>query len=58
MDNLKELPLGFGMALSQHPEAMTRFSDMSEPEKKEVLSQLHDIKSKQEMKSFVAGLAR
>ena len=58
MDNLNELPLGFGMALAQHPKAMERFANMSESEKEEVLSQLHSIKSKQEMQSFVADLAR
>ena len=28
MDNLNELPLGFGMALAQHPKAMERFANM------------------------------
>ena len=27
---MEELPLGFGMALAQHPEAMARFSALSE----------------------------
>ncbi len=58
MDNLNELPLGFGMALAQHPEAMERFANMSESEKEDVLSQLHSIKSKQEMKNYVTNLGR
>lgn len=54
----KDLPLGFGMALAQHPEAMKKFSDMSEGEQEEILSKAHNVKSKQEMKQFVSNLAQ
>jgi hypothetical protein len=27
-----DLPLGFGMALAQHPDAMNKFADMSDSE--------------------------
>lgn len=37
MNVLSELPLGFGMALAQHPEAMKNFSDMDESQKQKVL---------------------
>lgn len=56
MNPLSDLPLGFGMALAQHPEAMKRFSNMSDSEKSEILSQVHNISSKKEMQSFVAKL--
>ncbi len=54
----KDLPLGFGMALAQQPEAMQHFANMSETEKSRILSEIHSIKSKEEMQSFVAKLAR
>lgn len=54
----KDLPLGFGMALAQQPEAMRRFSNMSEAQQSQVLSEIHGIKSKEEMQSFVAKLAQ
>lgn len=56
MTDKTDLPLGFGMALAQHPDAMQRFANMSEAQKSEVLSQVHNIKSKQEMQTFVATL--
>ena len=34
MNVLSELPLGFGMALAQYPEAMKIFSDMDESQNK------------------------
>ena len=57
MINKNDLPLGFGMALAQHPEAMNRFANMDDSQKEKVLSEVHNIKSKQEMKTFVANLA-
>ena len=30
--DMEELPLGLGMALAQHPEAMARFAGLSEEE--------------------------
>ena len=34
--NMDDLPLGFGMALAQHPEAMARFAGLTEEEYKSV----------------------
>ncbi|MCH5298050.1 MAG: hypothetical protein J1E85_10345 [Ruminococcus sp.] len=56
-DIMKDLPLGFGMALAQQPKAMQKFANMSDSQKSEILSQTHNIKSKQEMRSFVSQLA-
>lgn len=55
---MKDLPLGFGMALAQNTEAMQKFSNMSDSQKSEILSQIHSINSKQEMRSFVSKLAQ
>lgn len=56
MAAVNDLPLGFGMTLAQHPEAMQRFANMSEAQKTEVLSKIHNIQSKEEMQAFVAKL--
>lgn len=53
----KDLPLGFGMALSQQSDAMKKFSNMTEDEQNRILSEIHNIDSKQEMQSFVSRLA-
>lgn len=53
-----DLPLGFGMALAQYPQAMDRFAHMTDREQEQVLSQIHNINSKKEMQSFVARLTR
>lgn len=58
MTDRKDLPLGFSMALAQQPEAMQKFSNMNESQKAEILSEIHNINSKSEMKAFVANLAR
>lgn len=54
----KDLPLGFGMALAQQPKAMEHFVNMSDTEKSKILSDIHNIKSKEEMKIFVSKLAK
>ena len=53
----KDLPLGFGMALAQQPDAMKKFSNMTDDEQNRILSEIHNIDSKQEMQSFVSRLA-
>ena len=53
-----DLPLGFGMALAQHPQAMDRFVHMTDREQEQILSQIHNINSKEEMQSFVARLTQ
>lgn len=56
MNVLSELPLGFGMTLAQHPEAMKNFSDMDESQKQKVLDEIHGIDSKKEMQAYVKTL--
>ena len=52
-DNGKEIPTGFGMALAQNSMAMSRFSNLSEPEKQVLIDGTHSISSKQEMRAYV-----
>ncbi len=51
-----EMPIGFGMALAQNPEAMEKFSALSEDKKKEIIDGTHSIKSKKEMHQYVSNI--
>ena len=53
---MEELPLGFGMALAQHPEALARFSTLPEEEQRASTDGAHAVRSKQEMRAYVANL--
>ncbi len=55
--NKGEIPIGFGMTLAQNPKAMEKFAKMSEKEQENILSQIHNINSKEEMQKFVSHLA-
>ncbi len=48
-----ELPLGFGLALAQRPEAIERFAALSEAERQAVLQRARAARSKQEMQFCV-----
>lgn len=48
-----EMPLGLGMALAQRPEAMEKFSALSDAKKKEIINGTHAIASKREMQQYV-----
>ncbi|MDD3347927.1 hypothetical protein [Oscillibacter sp.] len=52
----EELPLGLGMALAQHPQAMERFTALSEAEQQAVITSAHAVASKQEMNALVEHL--
>jgi len=54
--NNPDLPLGLGMALANNSAAMTKFANLSDDRKREIIEQTHSLKSKQEMKKFVNGL--
>lgn len=56
--NMDELPLGFGMALAQHPEAMARFAGLPEEEQQAIINGVHAVHSKQEMRSYVEQLMK
>ena len=52
-----DLPLGFGFALAQNPDAMQAFSSLSEGKQAEILQKAHAVSSKREMQALVRGLA-
>lgn len=54
----QELPMGFGMALAQHPEAMQRFAALSEAEQQAIVSGTHAVRSKREMQAYVEQLMK
>lgn len=51
-----EMPVGFAMALSMNPDAMQKFSVMSEEKKKEIIEGTHKVKSKAEMHNYVDSI--
>ncbi len=51
-----EIPIGFGMALAQNPEAMQKFAMLSEEEKQQIIAGTHSVKSKEKMHSYVNKL--
>ena len=44
-----EMPVGLGMALAMNPEAMEKFSSLTETQKHEVINGTHAIASRKEM---------
>lgn len=56
--NPNELPLGFGFALSQNPEAMKHFASLPAAGQNELLRQAHGISSKDEMQALVNSLSK
>ena len=50
------VPLGFGMALAQNPDAMEVFSGLTEDQRRQVLAKTRRIRSKSEMRSYVDSL--
>ncbi|MCF2596491.1 hypothetical protein [Pseudoflavonifractor phocaeensis] len=52
-----DLPLGFGFALAQNPEAMKTFSDLPESKQSEILQKARNVSSKGEMQSLVNTLS-
>ena len=47
------MPIGFGMALAQRPEAMEKFASLNEAKKQEIIDGTHSISSKKEMQQYV-----
>lgn len=52
-----EMPIGFGMALAQNPEAMQKFAMLSEDKKQEIINGTHSVNSREEMHSYVKKIA-
>ncbi|MBQ6839145.1 MAG: hypothetical protein IJO45_00445 [Oscillospiraceae bacterium] len=55
--NFYKVPIGFGMALAQNEAAMIRYAQLSDSQKKNILSQAHSVRSEEQMYSLVASLA-
>lgn len=56
MDYMKELPMGFGMALLQDQDAARYFDALSPAERQRLIAKTHHINSKDEMQAFVQTL--
>lgn len=56
MDNLKDLPLGFGMSLLQNADATMYFNSLTTDEQKRLIEKTHNVNSKNEMKAFIDTL--
>ena len=50
------VPLGFGMALAQNPDAMDVFSSLTGEQRKQILDKPHRIGSRAEMRAYVDSL--
>ena len=53
-----EMPVGLGMALTMNPQAMEKFSALSEKQKWEVVSGTHAISSRKEMQRYVQNIIK
>ncbi len=54
--NQGEMPVGFAMALAMNPDAMQKFSMLSEDQKQKVIEGTHSVQSKQEMHRYVQSI--
>ena len=52
-----EMPVGFAMSLAMNQGAMEKFALLSENKKQEIIAKTQTIKSRDEMRQFVASLA-
>ena len=57
MDPMKDLPMGFGMALAQNTEAMQAFFHMSPEKQRKIVAKTQSVQSKAEMKALVNSLS-
>lgn len=56
MNPMRDLPMGFGMALLQNEAANRAFQALSPEQQQAVLQRTHAVSSKQEMRALVASL--
>lgn len=52
-----KVPIGFGLALSANTAAMNRYAQMTESQKKVIITKAHNVRSEKEMYALVASLA-
>lgn len=51
-----EMPVGFAMALAQNSEAMQILSLLSEEKKQKIITGIHSIRSRDDMRRYVNAL--
>lgn len=56
MDPIRDLPMGFGMALLQNEQATRTFYALSPAQQQEIIQRTHTISSKSEMGALVDSL--
>lgn len=57
MDPMRDLPMGFGMALLQNQRATQIFCSMPPAQRQALLDKTHTVSSKAEMQALVDSLA-
>ncbi len=55
IDN-QELPIGFTMALAEHSDVLIQFAGLSEEEQRRIIEGARQMKSREEMRSYVEHL--
>lgn len=53
---MDDLPIGFAMTLSEHPESMEYFVNLDHKQKEKVIERTKTINSNEEMHNFVIGM--
>lgn len=56
MINNEELPIGFTMELAQHSDTLNRFAQLSKPEQQSIVDGARNVKSRDEMRSYVESI--
>ncbi len=54
--NSGDLPVGFGLALAQDPDALQKFASLGDVARADVLRRAHAAGSKEEMRALVASM--
>lgn len=49
----EELPIGFGLSLAMHEQAMKNFADMDKEQKSQVIEESRNVNSRREMEQLV-----
>lgn len=55
--NFYNVPIGFGLALTQNEAAMIRYAHLDEKSKQDILERAHNARSEKDMYTLVASLA-
>ena len=53
----EKMPLGLGNAFARNTQAMNYFSSLSQEEQNTVINEAKNVRTKKEMRSYVANLA-